>query len=251
MITQAYRHLIIPGFESLLKRRKTFQYWRELEESQWWSRDELEAVQLHRLRRLIEYCFSHAPYYRELWNAHGLTPRALQSLADFHQWPLTQRHVMHDHVDRIRSAAPGLRVVAKSTGGSSGAPLRFVIDREANDRRTSAAYRGYAWAGAAPGTRQSHLWGVTLGSPSRLRRWKEHLYARYLYRRDVLNCFDLSDDSIGHFLARLHRFQPDVLVAYTNPLYQFARTIEERGLAPICRGRSWSARNGCTTSSEN
>jgi phenylacetate-CoA ligase len=46
----------------------------------------------------------------------------------------------------------------------------------------------------------------------------------------MLNVFELSDDSIPQFLARIHRFQPDVLVAYTNPLYMFARTIEERGL---------------------
>ncbi len=123
-----------------------------------------------------------------------------------------------------------MQIVTKSTGGSSGVPLRFVIDREANDRRMGAAYRGYAWAGAAPGTRQTHLWGVTLGSPSRLRRWKEYLYSRYLYRRDMLNSFDLSDASIPQFLERIHRFQPDVLVAYTNPLYMFARTIEEHGL---------------------
>ena len=230
MITHAYRHLIIRGFESLLKRRRTFQFWRELEESQWWSREQLEALQLQRLRRLIDYCFVHSTYYRELWHARGLALRQLHSLDDFRQWPVTQRPVMQDHADRIRSDAQDLQVVAKATGGSSGVPLRFVIDREASDRRMGAACRGYGWAGAAPGTRQTHLWGVTLGNSSRLRRWKEHLYSRYLYRKDVLNVFELSDESIPQFLARIHRFQPEVLVAYANPLYMFARTIEERSL---------------------
>jgi phenylacetate-CoA ligase len=230
MLTQVYRHLIIPGFESLLKGRSTFQFWRELEESQWWSREQLETLQLRRLRQLIDYCFAHSPYYRELWSAHGLALRNLQSLEDIRSWPVTQRQVMQDHADRIRSDAPGLEVVAKATGGSSGVPLRFEIDREANDRRTGALYRGYGWAGAAPGIRHTHLWGVTLGNTSRLHRWKERLYSRYLYRRDLLNVFEMSDDSIPQFLARIHRFKPDVLIAYANPLYMFARTIEERGL---------------------
>lgn len=230
MLTYAYRYLIIPGFESLLKRRKTFRFWRELEDSQWWSRAQLEDVQFQRMRGLIDYCFAHSTYYRDLWMAHGLTPRQLQSLEDFRRWPVTPRQAMHDQRDRIRSDATGLKVVAKATGGSSGAPLRFVIDHEANDRRTAAALRGYGWAGATPGTRQTHLWGITLGSTSRLRRWKEWLYARYLYRRDVLNVFELSDTAIPRFLARIHRFQPDVLVAYANPLYMFAREIEQRGL---------------------
>ena len=74
MITQAYRHLIIPGFESLVKRRRTFAFWRELEESQWWSREQLETLQLQRLRRLIEYCFAHSAYYRDLWNCARAGP---------------------------------------------------------------------------------------------------------------------------------------------------------------------------------
>jgi len=33
-------------------------------------------------------------------------------------------------------------------------------------------------------------------------------------------------------LARLNRYRPDVIVAYTNPLYQFARALEEQSLKP-------------------
>ncbi len=232
MLTYAYRYLIIPGFESLLKRRKTFRFWRELEASQWWPRRRLEALQLERLRGLIGYCFAHSAYYRDLWRAHGLDLRQLQSLDDFRKWPVTPRQAMHDHRDRIRSDVRAQKVVSKATGGSSGAPLQFLIDLEANERRTAAALRGYAWAGATPGTRQTHLWGVTLAGASRARRWKEWLYARYLYRRDVLNVFELSDRSIPQFLARIHRFRPEVLVAYANPLYVLAREIEQRGLRP-------------------
>ncbi len=237
MIEQAYRRFIIPGFESVLKRRKTFQHWRELEQSQWWSRSQLEELQLKRLKKLVAHCFTHSPYYRELWKSHGLQAKDLQSISDMQRWPVTCREAMRDHGDQIRSTAPDIRFVSKSTGGSSGTPLRFVIDHDANDRRTGAVYRGYAWAGANPGTRQTHLWGVALDNPSRKQRWKEYLYSRYLYRRDMLNSFDMSDDSIPRYLRRLHRFQPDVLVAYTNPLYTFARTIEQRGL-PVYRPKS-------------
>jgi phenylacetate-CoA ligase len=230
MIEQAYRRFIIPGFESVLKRRKTFRFWNELEDSQWWSRERLEELQLRRLHELITYCFSYSPYYRDLWTSQGLSLRDLRSLSDIQKWPVTSREAMRDHADEIASTAQGVKVVSKSTGGSSGVPLRFVIEREADDRRMAAAHRGYAWAGAAPGTRQTHLWGVALGNTSRLHRWKEYLHARYLYRREMLNSFDLSDESIPKFLGRIHRFGPDVLVAYTNPLYLFARTIEQRGL---------------------
>ena len=43
------RHAWLPLHEWLLRRR-TFRYWRELEQSQWWSRDQLGELQLAKLR---------------------------------------------------------------------------------------------------------------------------------------------------------------------------------------------------------
>lgn len=232
MITQAYKYLIIPGFETIVKRRRIYPFLRELEETQWWSHERLKELQLRRLRDMLAHCESHSPYYRTLWRSLGLDARQLQTLDDFHRWPITRRQVMHDQRDRIQSNTADSRVVTKATGGSSGAPLRFVIDCDADERRMAAACRGYSWAGAVPGTRQSYLWGVNFGNPSRIRRWKEYVYTRWLYRRDVLNVFELSDETIPKYLARLHQFRPEVLVAYTNPLYEFARVLESRGLRP-------------------
>jgi phenylacetate-CoA ligase len=118
--------------------------------------------------------------------------------------------------------------VTKSTGGSSGVPLRFQIESDAIDRRVAATFRGYGWAGAGPGTRQSHLWGVQLGSVSRLQQWKTRLHLRGLYRSDYLNSFDLSDSTFSQFVSRINRYRPDILVAYTNPLYSLSRMIADR-----------------------
>src|SRR5207244_7741173 len=103
---------------------------------------------------------------------------------------------------------PGLRLLSKSTGGSSGVPLHFDLDTDSHDRRTAATHRGYGWAGAAPGTKQLFLWGVPLGQPSRWKRWKDHLY-NGLYRRLVLNSFDLCEERVPRWLERLNRYRPD------------------------------------------
>src|SRR5207253_162083 len=43
----------------------------------------------------------------------------------------------------------------------------------------------------------------------------------------------LREDRVPLFLERLNRYRPDVIVAYTNPLYVFAQSLEERRLAPF------------------
>lgn len=232
MIDRVYRKWIIPGFESVWKRRSTFRFWHELEQSQWWSREQLESLQLQRLQKLIEYCFACSAYYRELWKSRHLHPSDLRCLSDIQKWPLTSRDVMRERAEQIRCRTAGRGLVHKSTGGSSGTPLQFVIDRRANERRMAAAYRGYCWAGAAPGTKQTYLWGITLGDTTQLGRWKDYLYSRWIYRRQMLNCFDLNEKTIPEYLDQMHRFRPDVLIAYTNPLYTMARAIERGGLRP-------------------
>lgn len=229
MIEQLYQRWIIPGFETRIKQRNTYAFWEELEESQWWPLEELQALQLSRLRSLLAHCFEHSRYYREQWQARELYPAKLDSLEEFAAWPVMQREMVRDQREQIQ-VNHDFELVHKSTGGSSGVPLHFVIDRRANEQRMAAANRGYAWAGAFPGTKQTHLWGITLGTQSKIRKAKEKLYYRYLYRRDMLDSFGFNMDSVDAYVRRINRYRPTAIVAYSNPLYCLARMIEQRGL---------------------
>jgi phenylacetate-CoA ligase len=230
IVESLYRHVLMPSFDSLWKRRRTFTYWRSLEASQWWSKERLDELQFERLRQLIDYCAEHTPFYRNLWNAWGLKPERLTSLADFNSWPVVTREQIREHRADIETADGRFKTVSKSTGGSSGTPLSFRIDVDANDRRNAATYRGYAWGGAPPGTKQSYLWGVPLSPQGSVQKTRTWIYDRYLHRRDMMNVFDLNEENAIQLAHRISRFRPDVLVGYTNPLYFLARVIVEQGL---------------------
>jgi phenylacetate-CoA ligase len=215
----------------MLKRRPTFRYWRELERSQWLSGPELQARQLTALRRLLSHAHARSPYYREAWAALGLDAESLHGLADLARWPVLERETVRAERPRMRAAGFEGRLIAKATGGSSGVPLQFDLDHESNDRRMAAWHRGYGWAGATPGTKQFYLWGVALGDVSARKRRKDALY-HWLYRREVANCFEFRDELAPQLARRLARCRPDAIVAYTNPLYSWARALEEQGVRP-------------------
>jgi phenylacetate-CoA ligase len=131
----------------------------------------------------------------------------------------------------MRVDVPGQRMISKATGGSSGVPLQFDLNMESHERRVAATYRGYNWAGAGPGTRQLFFWGVPLGDRSWWKRTKDRWWDR-LQRRLTLNSFEFSRERAAEVLREHNRYRPDVIVAYTNPLYAFARAIEEQRLTP-------------------
>ncbi|MGI6415820.1 MAG: phenylacetate--CoA ligase family protein [Thermoguttaceae bacterium] len=234
MLSQLYRRAILPGFETIVKGRKKFSYWRELERSQWLSRKAIEELQFERLRNLISYAFENCPYYAETWRALGLRPNDLIAPDSFARWPLVDREVIRTHRLNMRSTEPDMHLIAKTTGGSSGEPLHFDLNEDSNDRRAAASFRGYAWADAAPGTKQWYLWGAPpAGAQTRLQRLKEHLYHQWLYRHHIANSFSFSEQAVPVFLRHLDRCRPHVIVAYTTPLYEFARSLKERGDIPF------------------
>jgi phenylacetate-CoA ligase len=225
-----HRRVLLPAFETGVKRRGVVRHWKNLERSQWRSREELRAHQVEALRRLLTHAHETCPYYRREWSRIGLGPAAVQGIEDLRLWPVMERETVRRHGMELRSST-ALPLITKSTGGSSGVPLTFALDHGSNDRRMAAWHRGYGWAGAAPGTKQVHLWGVPIEGRPFKKRLKDRLY-NALYRRDFVSCFGMGDGFAARFVCRIERARPDVIVAYTNPLYGVACQLDAAGMHP-------------------
>lgn len=227
-----FRRVLLPLYERAWQGRKTFSYLAELEKSQWHKRDVLDTLQFERLQALLRHAYAHIPYYRTIMDELALRPDAIQSLGDFARLPLLRKETIRTRSNEFLSShSSASKDIDKATGGSSGEPLQFRISTESYQRRAAATYRGYGWAGAAIGTKQLHLWGVPMRTASRLADTKDYIY-NALHRRTMLNSFSLSNKNIESFLEVFQRIRPEVVVAFTNPLFEFARELEERGLRP-------------------
>jgi phenylacetate-CoA ligase len=226
-----YRHLLLPFFDGMIKGRQTVAHWKQAEVTQWSTRAQLEEFQVDSLRNLLIHAATTCPYYGDLWSSLGLNGATLQTLGDFHDWPLITRETIRVNRLAMRSTA-AMKRMTKATGGSSGEPLQFDLDSGSNDRRTAMMWRGYNWAGGAPGTRQLYVWGTAVGQIPAWKRMKVKLHHRF-DNHLVLSCFEFTPDKMRNHFDRMNRYRADVIVGYTNPLYEFARYIEREGLVPI------------------
>lgn len=223
-----YRHVLFPLFEGAVKGRRTVEHLRQFEESQWWPLDRHHAAQLQALQKLVRHAWDNCPYYHHEWEQRGLYPSRLQSFTDLHAWPLTRRDTIRQHRASMRTTAR-CQLISKSTGGSSGEPLHFDLDIGSHSRRTALMHRAYSWAGGAPGTKQLFIWGGPLKFLPAHLRWKQRLHAS-IERKKIVNCFEFTPELMQRHTETLNSFRPDVIVAYTNPVYEFARFIDEHGL---------------------
>ncbi|ROR29637.1 phenylacetate--CoA ligase family protein [Inmirania thermothiophila] len=223
--TRLVSGLLFPLHERL-KGHDTVRALRELEASQWWPPERLEALRLARLRRLLARAGAQVPYYRRLFAEHGFDPAAVASLGDLAALPFLTKADIRAHAEALR--AEDARGLARfNTGGSTGEPLVFWIGRERVTRDVAAKWRATRWWGVDIGDREIVVWGspVEIGAQDRLRAVRDRIL-----RTRLLPAFEMSPGRIRDYLAVIRRSRPRMLFGYPSSLDLLARAAEREGL---------------------
>ena len=59
-------------------------------------REELDALQLERLQKLVAYVYERIPFYRESFDEAGVKPEDIKSLDDLRKFPFTVKQDLRD-----------------------------------------------------------------------------------------------------------------------------------------------------------
>jgi phenylacetate-CoA ligase len=124
------------------------------------SRDELAALQLDRLRRVLSHAYANVPLYRERYDAAGVHPRDCATLDDLARFPFTVKDDLRQHYPFGMLAVPRERLArVHASSGTTGRPT--VVGYTAGDLDTWAAL--VARSMRAAGVRPGHLVHVAYG----------------------------------------------------------------------------------------
>ena len=213
-------------FHERLKRHDSVRIRREMEQSQWWSLDQLEALRLNRLRASLDYVNVHVPYYRDLFAKINFHPSEIQQINDLQRLPLLTKAEIRVNTNALR-ADNATDLSRFNTGGSTGEPLVFYIGRERVSHDVAAKWRATRWWGVDIGDPEIVLWGspIELGSQDRLRRIRDQLL-----RTQLLPAFEMSPDKVKGFLNTIRQVRPRMLFGYPTAFAHLAAQAEAQGL---------------------
>jgi phenylacetate-CoA ligase len=101
-----------------------------LQESQWWSKEQLEEYQLQQLSKLLQHAYENVPYYRRVFDERGFKPKDIPDFTDLQMLPyLTKEDVRTNFNDLIARNIPKEQMDYGTTGGSTAVPLgRMELD---------------------------------------------------------------------------------------------------------------------------
>ncbi|SEM85691.1 phenylacetate--CoA ligase family protein [Nitrosomonas marina] len=209
-----------------LKKHTSVALHRQLEESQWWSIDRLQAAQLKKLREFLTQVQFHVPYYQQVFAESGFNPAELNSLADLTRLPFLTKAIIKKNTESIKSGI-ARNLARYNTGGSSGEPLVFFIGKTRTSHDIAAKWRATRWWGVDIGDPEIVIWGspIELGAQDRMRNLRDRIL-----RTKLLPAFEMSDHKVDEFLSEIRRMRPRMLFGYPSALSHIARHAGMRGV---------------------
>ncbi|MFZ5632353.1 MAG: phenylacetate--CoA ligase family protein [Bacillota bacterium] len=101
------------------------------------DREELKDLQLKRLKETLQLVYHRVPFYKSLFDQHGVTPGDLRSLEDISKFPFTTKLALRDNYPYGLFAVPLKEVVRlHASSGTTGKPI--VVGYTKNDLETWA-----------------------------------------------------------------------------------------------------------------
>jgi phenylacetate-CoA ligase len=230
MLTFLNRHVAQPYFARRARSRH-LHYLRLLEQTQFDPPAVVAARQLAALKVQLTHAYSTVPYYRRTWDAAGVHPEDVKSLADLTAFPvLTKADIRAHEAELLSTPYRGAKLRLKRTSGSTGVPLSIRVDEPAMQWKHACTIRSDQWSGYRLGQRVAKVWG----NPEYLHHgWRGRLRNRLLDRAVYLDTIHLTDAKVAAFAAELRRHRPGLVFGHAHSLYLVACHLKKTGVLDI------------------
>jgi phenylacetate-CoA ligase len=220
-----YRHL--PKSWRWGKRFPEFK--RLAREGEQWPPERVREYQLKELRKTLHHAASYCRYYQWSFTQARFRPETVHTFEDLRDCPMLEKQdVMERLADLVASDIPESQRLYITTGGSTGVPVGFYLQKGVSRPKEQAFWENlWSRAGYFDGARLAVIRGHVISSTA------QGKIATYDATRDwlMLSSYHLTEARFPEYLEALERFKPDLLHAYPSAALQLAEYLEKTGQA--------------------
>ena len=189
------------------------------------SRDELEALQLERLRWSLSHAYAGNPRYRQKFDAAGVHPSDLTSLKDLARFPFTTKQDLRDAYPFGFFAVPEAKLARiHASSGTTGKPTVVGYTRADIETWARVVARSIHAAGGRPGMKAHIAYGYGLFTGG--------LGAHYGAERLGCTVIPMSGGQTEKQVQLINDFKPDIIMVTPSYMLNIADEMERQGLDP-------------------
>jgi phenylacetate-CoA ligase len=184
------------------------------------SAKDLAELQRRSLAATLRYALHHVPFYAETGSRHELD--ISDPLSVLHSLPLIDKKTIRLRLDDF-FAGPSYRRLKATSGGSTGTPFVFYLDRFIT-RQVEKAFIFDQWSRV----------GYRFGDAIFNLRGRTPEKGRFIHHDRLFNIyfassFDLTAKSVGDYVDAVNRLRPRFLHGYPSTMYQLATLMDASG----------------------
>jgi phenylacetate-CoA ligase len=185
------------------------------------SRDEIAALQLARLKHTLQHVYGNVVHYRKAFDAAGVHPDSLHSLADLAKFPFTTKADLRANYPFGLFAVPREQIVRiHASSGTTGKPTVVGYTRRDIETWAEVVARSIRASGGRPGMKLHNAYGYGLFTGG--------LGLHYGAERLGLTTIPISGGMTERQVQLIVDFEPDIITV--TPSYMLAILDEFRRL---------------------
>lgn len=222
------KYLLLPSADLLFGSTLNTQL-RVLKANEFISQERMLSLQNEKLCRLIQHCYETVPYYHKLFLRLNIRPEEIRNKNDLQRLPILTKQIIRDNYNDLFSSAtnPKQRKYA-STGGSTGTPLKYCMDKREWSMQRASSFRAWESYGIQLGDKFFSLAGSSLTKKGQVLTSKG-IYDKFIIRNHKYSSVNVDEESMKALLQEFKRIRPQVVRGYGSSLVVFARYLDKIG----------------------
>ncbi|WP_406858999.1 phenylacetate--CoA ligase PaaK [Streptomyces sp. HUAS MG47] len=200
-----------------------------LDEGERLDREQLQALQLERLRNTLRHAYENVAFYRQSFDKAGLRPEDCRTLADLARFPFTAKTDLRDHYPFGMFAVDQSQVRRiHASSGTTGRPTVVGYTDRDLDTWADVVARSIRAAGGRPGHKVHVAYGYGLFTGG--------LGAHYGAERLGCTVIPASGGMTARQVQLIQDFRPEIIMVTPSYMLTLLDEFERQGVDP--RGTS-------------
>ena len=189
------------------------------------SRDEISALQFHRMKRTLKHAYENSPFYRQRFDEHGVHPEELKTLADIAKFPFTTKKDLRDTYPFGMFAVPREQIIrVHGSSGTTGKPTVVGYTKNDIDIWANLVARCIRASGGRPGDMVHIAYGYGLFTGG--------LGAHYGAERLGCTVVPISGGMTERQVTLMTDFQPRIIMVTPSYMLSILDEFRRQGLDP-------------------
>ncbi|NHF72716.1 phenylacetate--CoA ligase PaaK [Paracoccus xiamenensis] len=189
------------------------------------SRDEIAALQFHRMKRTLKHAYENSPFYRQRFDEAGVNPEDLHTLADLAKFPFTYKQDLRDNYPFGMFAVPREQLTRiHASSGTTGKPTVVGYTKGDIDNWANLIARSIRASGGRPGDICHVAYGYGLFTGG--------LGAHYGAERLGCTVVPISGGMTERQVDLIQDFKPRIIMVTPSYMLSILDEFRRRGIDP-------------------